>query len=226
MLDLKRYNEEDPLKRMVEKDSGGPELSPMEPPDISDSSVRPENFDKYHDCLKQLVSEHQDFSKKLMDFEKAILFFKENGLQKQEGIKDSINNFFGYIDNTVLPHNRLEEKTLFHLLNERLRTNEIYSNDGSENTVVDIMEDDHSKLIQLSALAFNLLGLASRLPDQNSRLIVLDIAIEQSMAMIELLRLHMYREDHIVFDLARQHLTEDELAEIKQQMAKIDSPVK
>jgi hemerythrin-like domain-containing protein len=111
-------------------------------------------------------------------------------------------------------------------LNERLRTNEIYSNDGSENTVVDIMEDDHSKLIQLSALAFNLLGLASRLPDQNSRLIVLDIAIEQSLALIELLRLHMYREDHIVFDLARQHLTEDELAEIKQQMAKIDSPAK
>ena len=55
-------------------------------------------------------------------------------------------------------------------------------------------------------------------------MIVLDLAIEQSMAMIELLRLHIYREDHIVFDLAQQHLTEQELAEIKQQMANIVSP--
>ena len=218
MLDLKKYNEEDPLKRLVEKDSGGRELSPMEPPDISNASVQPANFEKYHDCLKQLVHEHQDFNEKLSEFEKAILFFKENGLQKQDKIKDSINNFFAYIDHSILPHNRMEEKTLCHLLNERLKTNEMYSKNGSSNTVVDIMEDDHSKLIQLSALTFNLLGLAKRLPDQNSRLIVLDIAIEQSMAMIELLRLHIYREDHIVFDLAHQLLSEDELTQIKQQM--------
>ena len=218
MLDLKKYNEEDPLKRLVEKDSGGRELSPMEPPDISNASVQPANFEKYHDCLKQLVHEHQDFNEKLSEFETAILFFKENGLQKQDKIKDSINNFFAYIDHSILPHNRMEEKTLYHLLNERLKTNEMYSKNGSSNTVVDIMEDDHSKLIQLSALTFNLLGLATRLPDQNSRLIVLDIAIEQSMAMIELLRLHIYREDHIVFDLDHQLLSEDELTQIKQQM--------
>ena len=54
-----------------------------------------------------------------------------------------------------------------------------------------------------------------RLPDQNSRLIVLDIALEQSMAMIELLKLHIYREDHILFDLANEHLTEDVLAQIE-----------
>jgi len=55
-------------------------------------------------------------------------------------------------------------------------------------------------------------------------MIVLDLAIEQSMAMTELLRLHMYREDHIVFDLAQKHLDEQELTEIKPQMANIVSP--
>lgn len=218
MLDLKKYKEQDPLKRMVEKESGGQELSPMDPPEISDNSILPNNFEKYHEYLKQLVYEHKEFGVRLEEFEKAILFFKENGLQQQEEIKNSINNFFYYIDNTILLHNRKEEKFLFYMLNERLNTKEIYSGSDSSSTVVDIMEDDHSKLIQLSALAFNLLGLATRLPDQNSRLIVLDIAIEQSLAMIELLRLHMYREDHIVFDLANEHLSKDELAQIEKQM--------
>ena len=126
MLDLKKYNEQDPLKRLVEKNSGGPELSPMEPPEIADSSVRPENFDNYHNCLKQLIDEHQDFSEKLSEFEKAIIFFKENGLQKQDKIKDTINNFFAFLDNKVLPHNRQEEKILFPLLNERLIKKEQY----------------------------------------------------------------------------------------------------
>lgn len=218
MIDFKKYKEEDPLKRLVEKDSGGPELSPMEPPEIADESDHPENYIKYHDCLKQLVEEHREFNEKMKEFEKAIIFFKENGLQKQEDIKDSINNFFALIDNTVIPHNRKEEKDLFHILNERLKDKEMYTSKDTSNTVIDIMEDDHSKLIQLSALAFNFFGLASRLTDHNSRLIVLDLAIEQSMALIELLRLHMYREDHIVFDLAHQLLSGDELAKIKQQM--------
>lgn len=223
MLDLKKYNEQDPLKRMVERDLGTEELSPMEPPEISNLTELPTHFENYHNCLKQLVHEHQDFSEKLLDFEKAIIFFKENGLQKKTGIKDSINNFFAYMDNSVIPHNRKEEKTLFHLLSERLKTNNIQSENENESsaTAVDIVEDDHSQLIQLSALAFNLLGLATRLPDQNSRLIVLDIAMEQSMALIEMLRLVIYREDHIVFDLAHQHLSEDELSEIADQMSKL-----
>lgn len=80
------------------------------------------------------------------------------------------------------------------------------------------MIDNHAKLIQLSNLAFNLPGLTPRLSDQNSRLIVLYLAIEQSMAMIELLRLHIYREDHIVFDLANKHLSSNELDQIHRKL--------
>lgn len=218
MTDLKKYNEQDPLKRMVEKNSVGPEMSPMDPPEISDNTVLPTNYEEYHGCLKQLIYEHKEFTSRLEEFEKAILFFKENGLQQQEEIKNSINNFFSYIDNTILLHNKKEEKYLFYRLSQVLNEKEIFSGSGSSNTVVDIMEDDHSKLIQLSALAFNLLGLATRLPDPNSRLIVLDLAIEQSLAMIELLKLHIYREDHIVFDLANEHLTKDELDQLENQM--------
>lgn len=218
MTNLKNYNEQDPLKRMVEKESGGDEMSPMDPPEISDGTVLPTNYEDYHGCLKQLVYEHKEFSSRLEEFEKAILYFKENGLQQQEEIKNSINNFFSYLDNTILLHNKKEEKYLFRELNDVLNSKEIYSGSGSSNTVVDIMEDDHSRLIQLSALAFNLLGLVTRLPDQNSRLIVLDVAIEQSLAMIELLKLHIYREDHIVFDLANEHLTKDELDKLESQL--------
>ena len=56
MLDLKKYNEEDPLKRMVEKDSGGIEMSPMDSPDLTTMPSEPENLQQYHAGLKPLVS--------------------------------------------------------------------------------------------------------------------------------------------------------------------------
>jgi len=216
VIDLKKYNIDDPLKRIVEKDSGGQEMSPMESPDLTNAPEQPEHFDSYHNCLKQLGSKHAEISKRLSDFEKAVLYIKEKGLDKNLDVKDSINNFFTYLDVTVIPHNRLEEKTIFYLLNKKLDKEKGHDKNGSSGSAIDIVEDDHLKVIQLSSLSFNLLGLVSRLPDQNSRLIVLDIAIEQCLSLIELLRLNLYRENHIVFDIANEILSDEELSDAEQ----------
>jgi len=73
------------------------------------------------------------------------------------------------------------------------------------------MEDDHLKAIQLTAVIFNFFGLASRLKDDVSRNLVIDAAIEQSNQLIELLRLHIFREDTILFPLAHKHIDSSEL---------------
>ena len=76
---------------------------------------------------------------------------------------------------------------------------------------IDMMEDDHVKTLQLATIVFNFLGMAMRLPDENSRLIMLDAAVEQGKAFIELMRLHIFREETITFSQAMEHLTVEEL---------------
>ena len=75
---------------------------------------------------------------------------------------------------------------------------------------MDILEDDHAKVIQLAAVTFNFLALAARLPDPASRAVVLDAGVEQGKALIEMLRLHMFREDNVVFSLAARNLDDSE----------------
>ena len=83
------------------------------------------------------------------------------------------------------------------------------------------MEDDHVKFIQLGALAFNLLGLATRMIDDRSRIFVLDTAYETSRELIELIKLHIYREDETLFPLAQKYISEMEFEELLKEMEKL-----
>jgi hemerythrin-like domain-containing protein len=66
------------------------------------------------------------------------------------------------------------------------------------------MQDEHAKALQLAAVVVNFLGLVFRLPDERSGMIVLDAALEQGKNLAELLRLHVFREDNVVFALAHR----------------------
>ena len=72
------------------------------------------------------------------------------------------------------------------------------------------MEDDHLKAVQLAAVILNFMGLALRLKDEPSRLIVLDSALEQGKDLVELLRLHIFREDNIIFSAAHRLISKNE----------------
>ena len=74
-----------------------------------------------------------------------------------------------------------------------------------------MMEADHVSVLQLASVVFTLFGLSVRLPDKNSRLVVLDMAIEQGKSLVETLKLHVFREEHIVFPLAQKYLSHEEL---------------
>jgi hemerythrin-like domain-containing protein len=196
--DLKNIQNSDPLKRIVERQTEKEELSPMDPPE----AYAPPNLDvipyeDMHPLFQQLMDEHKKCVKELDAFEDVLLSIKQKGI-KQEFNKP-LGDFFEFIDKSVVAHNLKEEKILFPDFQKILKENGQHSNGPEATTVVDMLEDDHIKLMQLSAVTFNFFGLAGRLPDPASSAIVLDAAIEQGRALVEILKLHIFREDNVVF---------------------------
>ncbi len=61
----------------------------------------------------------------------------------------------------------------------------------------------------------NFLGLGSRLEYKKSREIVFELAYEQGKVIVETMRLHIYREDEILFPLAMKLISKEELKEME-----------
>ena len=208
----KKLKEEDPIKRNVEKETGQAELSPMEPPGAYEANV-PEAADApvRHPLLVQYMREHEKAREVLDRFEKAMVDYHQLGFKLNDAINDCLREFFTFYEETLFDHNQREERQLFPLLHERLIASGEHSESKPPTTAVDMMEDDHVKFIQLSALTFNLLGLAPRLPDERSRGFVFQTAFNNARELVELIRLHIYREEHVVFPLAQKLISNKEL---------------
>jgi hemerythrin-like domain-containing protein len=207
-------NKFDKVTRQPEKDVQEG-LSPMDPPD---SYMPPASesvpYVEMHPFLQKLIDEHKDFSKELDNFEETLIYIQKNGIAKETNGK--LRNFFKFVDDHSIPHHQKEEKILFPLLAERLIEKGEHSKGPSPSTAVDMLEDDHIKSVQLAATVFNLFALSGRLPDHDSRLVVLDTALQQGKALAELLRLHIFREDFIVFPLAHKYISKNEFDEMKE----------
>jgi hemerythrin-like domain-containing protein len=204
-LDLKNLNKQDPLKRMVERQTKTEEFSPMDPPDAFEPPVLEEvEYENMSPLIQSLMDEHKECNRAIAAFENVLNSLHTDGFSKNT--LEGINDFFSFFDDSIIEHNRKEDNTLFADLNKILYEKEEYSV-GTEKTVVDLMEDDHVKMLQLAAISFNLFGLITRIPDDSSRLVILDLAVEQSKALIEMLKLHIFREDNVVFPIANKYLT-------------------
>lgn len=213
----KSLKQEDPIKRNVEKSLEIEEHSPMDPPEAFDGAVVEDvSYDQMSDILQGFMDEHKTGIEKIELFEKALVEFNENNYSLNNEINKAFSEFFQFFDNNLMDHNQREEKQLFPLLHKRLiESGESGQGSGSApRTAVDMMEDDHIKFIQLGALTFNMLGLAARLPDKSSRMFVNNVAYNNGRELIEMLRLHIYREDNIVFPLAHKLIREEEFAKM------------
>ncbi len=203
-------NLQDPLTKQQEIDVETKGLSPMDPPDAYDPPLKDAvPYEQLHPFLQELYDEHQEFSAELDAVETRIRKIQTGGFAKEDN--SEFAKFFKLLDEDVLRHHKAEEQWLFPLLQKRLLENEEHSKGNYPTTAVDMMLEDHVKIVQLSALAFNMMSLAFRLPDRASSLMVLDLAIEQCKALHEALKLHIFREDHIVWTLAHKYLTPAEL---------------
>jgi len=218
MIDLKKLKDEDPIRRMVEKESGLEELSPMDPPDaFKPPTVDAIPYGELSPFLQKLMDEHKLFTSELDEFEKTLIEFKKSGWRLSDEIQKSFSKFFELMDNQMVKHHLKEEKILFPLLQKRLIENEEHSQGPFPKTAIDMLEDDHLKIMQHLTLMFNFLGLAPRLPDLQSAALTFDVATEQGFALIELLKLHIFREENVVYPKANTYISESEFdAMIKQ----------
>lgn len=217
----KRLKEVDPVKAIGEKDIeiDNEELSPMDPPDAYSSyaTIELENGE-LNESLTILKKEHEELAAVLDVFEKSISQFKELGYVLNHEVNDGFKKFFDFFDNHLLPHNRKEEKVLFPVLQKALLSNNEHGTGKNPVTAVDIMEDDHVKFIQLGALTFNLLGLAPRFRDEQSKMFTYDVAYNNAKELIELIRLHIFREDNTLFPLAQKYLSSQQFNQILNEM--------
>jgi len=221
-MSFKNFNQIDPIKRMVEKQTDQEELSPMTPPDAYEP---PETdsipYEKMSPFIQNLMDDHKLCLEKLDLLEDILSQLQEKGLSPDPKIDEGLREFFTFLDETIVRHNLKEEKILFPILQKRLLEKREQGHGANPKTAVDMLEDDHIKLMQLAAVTFNFLGLAARLPDPASRAIVLDAAVEQGKSLVEILRLHIFREDKVVFSSAAELITSKELKEMEKQLASI-----
>ena len=209
MIELKVINKEDPIKRRVDKQDEIKEYSPMDPPDAYSPPHQEEvSHDDFHAFLKQLIEEHSNCTKRLDDFEETLLHIQSSGIDKSTDKR--LGEFFHFFDESIVKHNQKEEKRLFPLLQKRLLENGEHGSGKDPVTAIDMLEDDHIKALQLASVVFNLFGLTLRLPDADSRLIVLDAAIEQGKVLVELLKLHIFREENVVLPMAHKYISHKE----------------
>jgi hemerythrin-like domain-containing protein len=214
-IDMKKLQEVDPLKRLAEKQSQQAEFSPMDPPDpYSPPSGEQIPYEKMPPFIQELMDEHQEILQAVNAFEKVLQEFRKQNFQTGRPFEQGVSAFFAFLDQKIVAHNLREEKHLFALIQSKLLEKGLHSQAAQPVTAVDMLEDDHIRLMQLAAVTFNFLGLAARLPDPASRALTLDAAVEQGMAMVEMLRLHIFREENVVYPLAVAHFNAEELEKL------------
>ncbi|MCB0713738.1 MAG: hemerythrin domain-containing protein [Ignavibacteriae bacterium] len=216
MIDLKELNENDPLKRIVERQNEAEEFSPMDPPDAySPPAMNPISYDQMPSILQKLMDEHKVAIGEIEAFEGVLNRLRQEGITREVVEEGGTSRFFRFLDEKAVPHNLKEERVLFPQLQQKLLESGEHSQGMDRRTAIDMLEDDHLKMIQLAAVTLNLLSLSVRLPDQASREVTLDVALEQGSMLVELLRLHIFREDNLLFPMAVRLLNEETLSDMK-----------
>lgn len=221
MLNLKELSKTDPVTRNVEKGLEAEEHTPLDPPGAyTKGALSKVTYEDMAPALRELMDEHKALTSKFEAFEAALIEFRTNNYVLSNPVNSVFSDFFKYFDERLSIHNQKEEKALFPVLNKRLLEAGEHSTGEVPVTAIDVMEDDHVKFIQLGALTFNLLGLATRITDEKSRIFIFETAYNNGRELIELMRLHIFREDHTLFPLAQKLLTPADQDEITAAMKK------
>jgi len=190
-------------------------ISPYAPPEAYNPPSQEEEipYENMHPFFQELIDEHNAYTKELNVFEATIAMIESGKVDRE--VNDRLVQFFTYFDEKIISHNLEEEKYLFTRIAKKMKENGEHSQADKEFTVIDVLEDDHVKSIQMAAVTFNMFALFSRIPDEKSRFIILDVALNQAKELLELLKVHIYREDTIIFPYAQKNFTNEELTEIQ-----------
>lgn len=209
-MDMRKLAKDDPLHRNAEKDPGGGDMSPMEPPEAYEPPAKETvPYEDLHPFLKRLVDDHRRIVELFTALEAMLQQIDAAGTITDQG--PALASAFASLERELAAHHRLEERRLFPLLHERLIAAGEHSSAQNKRTGVDVLEDDHVQAMQQVAAASAVMVVSTRLPERRSARVALSVGIREGKELIEHLRLHLFREDNIVFGLAQKYLTTAEL---------------
>lgn len=210
----------DYIKRFVEKNTGDdPVYSPMDPPEAyKPPAMKAVPYNKLHPALLLFIDEHKTTMIKIDELEATLLEIKKEGINRERNKK--LGEFFEFLDDKIVLHNLKEERVLFPFIHDRMIDNGEHGTGPIPDTAIDMLENDHIKMMELATLTFSLMGISSRLTDPVSIALLIDTAVEQGLSLVELLRLHIFREDNVVFPLAHKYLMVNDYEKITLQMKK------
>jgi len=219
MIDLPVLNARpvaDPLNRKAEKGLEEDLPSPMDPPEsFAPPTVAQIPYEAMAEPLKRLMDDHETFLKILNAFDNALIALKQNQWRFTPETSAALKRFFQAMDGEIADHTRREEKGLFPLLHRRFLESGEHSPGPRPTTPVDVMESDHRQVAQAAALVFNLLGLAPRMRDPQDRDLLFEHAFGQGQEIVEIMKLHIYKENTTLFPLAQTLLSADDLEYVR-----------
>jgi hemerythrin-like domain-containing protein len=219
MIDLPSL-QSDPLRHKAEKGLEEDLPSPMDPPEAyAPSNVKVIPYEEMAPALKKLIDDHENFLKVLSALDNALVALKANQWRFTPEISGAMKRFFECHDEEIVVHTRREEKALFPILRERFLTSGEHSPGPNPVTPVEMMEADHARVTQSTALFFNLLGLASRMRDPIDRNLLFEHAFGLGQEIVETMKLHIYKENTTLFPLAQTLLTPKEFTQIQERMS-------
>lgn len=210
-------NQNDPLKKQekVEK-LNNDTMSPMAPPEAYEGST-PKDLGRNSDnkFLQELEQDHIEFMAHINSFISAMHDAKEKKKIEADCLR-RILSFFEYFDKEFVIHNKKEERYLFPILTKRLiESGEHSVGLGERTTPIDILESEHMQALQLGAIISNAIEILPRIKNEDAHYSILANAVNKGFVLAELLKLHIHREDNIIFVLAKNLLTDEDVKEVE-----------
>ena len=196
-------------------DMGDEDLSPMDPPDAyTPPSTCELDLENLHPFLMELLEEHREINSYITEFESCLQDVMRRNDLGPNGFA-GFSKFMNYFDDEFVPHNKREEGHFFSLVNERLiEAGEFGEKNGKKFTGIKILEEDHIDAIKLGAKITTLLELLAQLNHISSRNILQQKLFQTAKQLVELLKLHIFREDNIIFGQAQKLLKKEELDQL------------
>lgn len=148
----------------------------------------------HHNCLEELRADHEEISKELGLLEEAV---KDSTIDKKQ-----VEHFLHFTENFAEPHHKKEEEVLF----PELERKGIPKEDGP----IGMMLAEHEMKREYVK---NLEKAAGDNSDDEMR--------KNGLAIVSLLRDHIFKENNILYPMAEEVLSEKDMSELSHKCQEI-----
>ena len=208
---MKKDSNLDYIERQREHGLQQQGLSPMEPPTLDQIIALKKIPEKKCRMIERFNKDHHELLVLIKDLEGKLESINRTKQINPQAAR-SIANFLEFMTNDFVDHNEEEERYLFPLLEpELLKHNESNTTFGETETPVALLEAEHVQLMQLTAILDTLAHLLTKIKDDESYQIVLNQFLIQAKTTLHILKLHIEKEDKVIFIMAYNYINQDEL---------------